>query len=55
MLDDDINETLKELSKIFNDKTVARVLSHINSLTRQIEQLRESRDKWKEKYQNEVR
>ena len=50
MIDIEINKTLKELSEIFKPKFMDKLASHLFSLERQIEDLRKSRDNWKDKY-----
>jgi uncharacterized coiled-coil DUF342 family protein len=51
MIDLEINKTLKELNKHLNPKVVEKINSHLYSLTRQIDSLRESRDNWRKKYE----
>ena len=53
MLDFEIDKTLKELGEILAPKALVKLCSHIYSLTRQIEDLRASRDNWRNKYEQE--
>ena len=46
----DLREVYKELEKIFGSKAINKVVSHVYSLERKIEDLIKSRDKWKAKY-----
>lgn len=47
MIDEEIEQDLKALEKIFNHETIFKVKSHIYSLQRKIEDLKASRDKLK--------
>jgi hypothetical protein len=49
----DLKEVYKELEKIFGMKQIEKVISHVNSLERKIEDLIKSRDNWKKKYMEE--
>ena len=51
MIDENINQTLKELTEILHPNALVRLNSHINSLIRDIGDLRTSRNNWKKKYQ----
>ena len=45
-----LNKIYKELDKIFGEKAVAKIKSHIYSLWRKIEDLETSREMWKNRY-----
>ncbi len=45
----ELKRIYKELEKIFGEKAVEKIYSHISSLGRRCEDLELSRDKWKER------
>ena len=45
-----LNKIYKELEKVFGEKAVAKIKSHIYSLWRKIEDLETSREMWKNRY-----
>jgi len=51
MLNKDIFKTIKELGDLLHPKALTKLESHLTSLLRQIEQLRESRDRWKNNFE----
>ena len=48
--DKQLNKIYKELDKIFGEKAVTKIKSHIYSLWRKIEDLETSREMWKNRY-----
>ncbi len=52
MIDLEIKKTLSELYDFLNPDCIQKINSHLLSLSRKIEDLSVSRDKWKEKYTN---
>lgn len=51
MIDENIKQTLKEISEILNPKPMKKLISHLNSLFRDINDLTKSRDNWRNKYE----
>ena len=45
-----LNKIYKELDKIFGEKAIMKIKSHIYSLWRKIEDLETSREMWKNRY-----
>jgi len=50
---EEFNKLLKELSEIMKVDTINKIHSHINSLMRENEDLKKSRDNWREKYERQ--
>lgn len=48
---EEFNKLLKELSEIMKIDTINKIHSHINSLMRENEDLKKSRDNWRKKYE----
>lgn len=46
----ELKKNMRELQKAFSPKSLNKIQSHLISLERQIEDLIESRDNWKNKY-----
>ena len=48
--DEELNKIIDEIVEILMPKQSARFLEHLGNLNIKIEDLRKSRDKWREKY-----
>lgn len=51
MIDENITETLREISELIKSDAFDRLKSHMSSLYRKIEDLTTSRDNWRRKFE----